>query len=1136
MSDPYAYDDPLGHDPLSHAGAPAPAPARRFAYLDGLNPVQREAVEALDGPVLVLAGAGTGKTRVLTTRLAHLLMTRRAAAFQILAVTFTNKAAREMRERVAHLMGVEPEGWWLGTFHALAARILRRHAELVGLKSNFTILDTDDQIRLIKQLLEAANIDSKKWPARQVLGVIERWKDRGLTPDRLGESDGGDVAGGRVVALYRQYQERLRTLNACDFGDLLLHNLAIFQKHPDVLAEYHRKFKYILVDEYQDTNVAQYLWLRILSQAHKNICCVGDEDQCVAGGTLVTMGDGTRRAVEQVQAGDCVMSAHGAGNFRPARVTEVFERVFQGDLVRIQTESGHVLLTTPEHSHFADVIHSESPQRYFTYLMHKRGYGYRVGTSQIYTRGQKYPVIGYQQRCLQERADAVWLVRAFDSENDARELEHTLSLRYGITTFPFVARKGSSKNGLVHDQDRLDRLHAALAQTARVVELMEDFGLDPAHPHHIPQTATGRRRNLILTLNAESRGSTPMHRISLSGNDAGGAAAVAEIGLKARLYKRDPQNWRFETVFKDFRRLEEIKSSLMTRFDLTVVRKANILGKALTVRPAAQVVPGMVIALGEGRHDVVTSVERVPFVGTVHDLNVEGTHNFVANGIVTHNSIYAWRGAEIGNILRFEADFPGAKVVKLEQNYRSTGHILSAASGLIANNKGRLGKTLWTQADGGEPVRVRGVWDGEEEARWVGDEIEALQRQGVSLAQIAVLVRAGFQTREFEERFITLGLPYRVIGGPRFYERQEIRDALAYLRVVHSPDDDLAFERIVNVPKRGVGPAAMQCLYQAARARGIPLTEAGWALTETDELKPKVRGTVRNLLQDFFRWRTLSATMPHTDLARMVLDESGYTRMWQEDKTPEAPGRLENLKELVTAMAEFENLSGFLEHVALVMENAEAAGVDQVTVMTLHGAKGLEFDMVFLPGWEEGVFPNQRALDETGIAGLEEERRLAYVGLTRARKRAYISHAANRRLYGNWVSAIPSRFVDEIPGGDVEAEAASGLYAGAGAGAGARGGGGFRDSPSFAAFRSGQQAAGRQQPPARTITLDSGSYQVAPRARPNAPFPKGARVFHQKFGYGTVTAVEQDKLEIDFDQAGSKKVMDSFVVPADKAG
>ncbi|HYG88682.1 MAG TPA: UvrD-helicase domain-containing protein [Azospirillum sp.] len=766
-----AYDD----DPLSHAAPPAPA--ARFAYLDGLNPVQREAVEALDGPVLVLAGAGTGKTRVLTTRLAHLLMTRRAAPFQILAVTFTNKAAREMRERVASLVGLEPEGWWLGTFHALAARILRRHAELVGLKSNFTILDTDDQIRLVKQLLEAENVDSKKWPARQVLGAIERWKDRGLTPDRLAEADGGEVAGGRLVALYRQYQDRLRTLNACDFGDLLLHNLAIFQKHPDVLAEYHRKFRYVLVDEYQDTNVAQYLWLRILSQAHKNICCVGDEDQ----------------------------------------------------------------------------------------------------------------------------------------------------------------------------------------------------------------------------------------------------------------------------------------------------------------------------------------------------------------------SIYAWRGAEIGNILRFETDFPGARIIKLEQNYRSTGHILAAASGLIANNKGRLGKTLWTQADGGDRVRVKAVWDGEEEARWVGEEVESLQRLGVRLGDMAVLVRAGFQTREFEERFITLGLPYKVIGGPRFYERQEIRDALAYLRVVNSPDDDLAFERIVNVPKRGIGPAALQCLFQAARGQGVSLVEAGWALTETDELKPKVRTTVRTLLQDFFRWRGLSQTMPHTDLARMVLDESGYTRMWQEDKSPEAPGRLENLKELITAMAEFENLGGFLEHVSLVMENAEAAGAEQISLMTLHGAKGLEFDIVFLPGWEEGVFPNQRALDETGIAGLEEERRLAYVGLTRARKRAYVCHAANRRLYGSWVSAIPSRFVDELPPENVEAEAASGLYAGASAagfgGYGGGGGGGFREAPGFA-FRSPQ----RQPPAPRAVTLDGTAYQVDARPRPSTPFGKGERVFHQKFGYGTVQGVEQDKLEIAFDQAGTKKVMDAFVVPADQAG
>ncbi|MFV3076268.1 ATP-dependent helicase [Niveispirillum fermenti] len=760
-----------------------PATAHR-PYLEGLNPVQQQAVEALDGPVLVLAGAGTGKTRVLTTRLAHLLLSRRVSPWNVLTVTFTNKAAREMRDRVDNLLGGQSEGWWMGTFHSLAARILRRHAERVGLKPSFTILDTDDQIRLIKQLMEAENIDAKKWPARLLLSIIERWKDRALTPDKLKPEDAGDAANGRILSIYRQYQDRLLSLNCCDFGDLLLHNITLFQQHADVLIEYQNRFRYILVDEYQDTNVAQYLWLRLLAQSHRNICCVGDDDQ----------------------------------------------------------------------------------------------------------------------------------------------------------------------------------------------------------------------------------------------------------------------------------------------------------------------------------------------------------------------SIYGWRGAEVGNILRFEHDFPGAQVIRLEQNYRSTAHILGAAHGIIANNQGRLGKQLWTETDGGEKVRVRGLWDAEEEARWVGEEIEAQQRKGVSLGQVAVLVRAGFQTREFEERFITLGLPYRVIGGPRFYERQEIRDALAYLRVLASPEDDLAFERIINVPKRGIGAATIQQLYIAARAMGVPLMEAAWKLSQTDELKPKMRSTLSALLQDFFRWQSLIDRVPQGELARTVLDESGYTRMWQEDKSPEAPGRLDNLKELINAMGEFENLTGFLEHVSLVMENAQGSGDEQVSLMTLHGAKGLEFDVVFLPGWEEGVFPSQRTLDENGIAGLEEERRLAYVGITRGRRRVHISHAANRRIHGTWATAIPSRFVDELPAEHIETENNPGI-GGAGFGGAMREsaygggfGGGWKNAGGFGDRfnRMGQKAA---QAPARGGRLIEGTaVDVTARRRPDRAFNPGDRVFHQKFGYGTVKAVENDKLEISFDVAGIKKVMDSFVVPADQAG
>ena len=729
------------------------------AYMRGLNPPQREAVEALDGPVLVLAGAGTGKTRVLTTRLAHLLQTGRAFPSQILAVTFTNKAAQEMKTRVSTLLGGQPvEGWWLGTFHALAARMLRRHAELAGLTSNFTILDQDDQVRLLKQIMEAENIDAKKWAPRVMLGFIERWKDRGLRPGDLAANEGGDLAGGRLPALYRIYQERLKAINACDFGDLLLHVIVILRDpaHAAILSDYQRRFKYILVDEYQDTNVAQYMWLRLLASNKKdggsnNICCVGDDDQ----------------------------------------------------------------------------------------------------------------------------------------------------------------------------------------------------------------------------------------------------------------------------------------------------------------------------------------------------------------------SIYGWRGAEVGNILRFEKDFPGAKIIRLEQNYRSTGHILAAASGVIAHNESRLGKTLWSQADHGEKIVVRGLWDGEAEGRWVGEEIEQLQHRQWSLNQVAVLVRASFQMREFEERFIQLGLPYRVIGGPRFYERQEIRDALAYLRVIAQPADDLALERIINVPKRGIGDTTVQTLYARARAKGISLYAALSQIIETDEIKPRARDALRALLTDFERWRSLVSTMPHTELAAQVLDESGYMMMWHADKSPDAPGRVENLKELVAGMAEFESLPQFLEHVSLVLENQDKNTGDCISLMTLHGAKGLEFDAVFLPGWEEGLFPSQRTMDEHGVKGLEEERRLAYVGITRARRRAYVSYAANRRMYGNWISAVPSRFVDELPADHVEISADTGLYAGRSQ---------HWDSSGFAPSPRPSPAGRGGDPSVARVGEDD------PRE-----FVRGDRVTHDKFGEGVIVNVDGHKLDIKFDQSGAKRVMDSFV-------
>ncbi len=780
------------------SGRPAPGPitsqfgARAPAYLDGLNEEQRDAVSTVDGPLLVLAGAGTGKTRVLTTRIAHILATRRARGGQILAVTFTNKAAREMKDRVGQLVGGAVEGMpWLGTFHSIGARILRRHAELVGLRPDFTILDTDDQVRLIKQLLQAENIDEKRWPARQFASIMDGWKNRGMLPKDIGAADAGFFANGKAEKLYHDYQARLKVLNAADFGDLLLENIRLFRENPGILSDYHDRFRYMLVDEYQDSNVAQYQWLRLLA----------------------------------------------AG--------------------------------TPE------VLASATQQ----------------------TRNANICVVG--------------------------------------------------------DDDQ---------------------------------------------------------------------------------------------------------------------------------------------------------------------------------------SIYGWRGAEVDNILRFEKDFPGAKVIRLERNYRSTSNILATASHLIAHNESRLGKTLQTDVgELGEKVAVTSVWDSEEEARQVGEEIEDYQREGDQLNSMAILVRTTAQMRAFEERFNTLGLTYRVIGGPRFYERKEIRDALAYLRVVNQPADDLAFERIVNVPKRGIGDTTVKTLMAVARAQNVPLFEATRQLVETEELKPRQRTVLNELIHQFEDWAFKARSITHYELAQQILDESGYTAMWQNDKSADAYGRLENLKELVRFMEEFDSLTGFLEHVSLVMDRDSGEGEDAVSIMTLHSAKGLEFNTVFLPGWEDGLFPNQRALDEYGKVGLEEERRLAYVGITRARKRARISLAQNRRTHGLWQSAIPSRFLDELPAEAVEVKDTGSSYGGYTYG-GRSNLNNFNkftrdpfdslyESPGWKRARA-QQASRQSRGP---MTIEGELVARSVDDGRGSAYAVGDSVIHLKFGTGKVTAIEGNKLTIDFDGVGRKKVIESFV-------
>jgi DNA helicase II / ATP-dependent DNA helicase PcrA len=748
-------------------------------WLKGLNAPQREAVLTTEGPVLLLAGAGTGKTAALTARMAQIIYMRLAWPSEILAVTFTNKAAREMKERIGRMVGEAVEGMpWLGTFHSIGAKMLRRHAELVGLQSNFTIIDTDDQLRLLKQLIRSEDIDEKRFPAKALAGAIDGWKNKGLIPADLTPGDSETYANGKGKQMYALYQARMLALNACDFGDLLLHALLLLKNNRDILEQYQQRFKYILVDEYQDTNAVQYLWLRLLAQKRKNIACVGDDDQ----------------------------------------------------------------------------------------------------------------------------------------------------------------------------------------------------------------------------------------------------------------------------------------------------------------------------------------------------------------------SIYSWRGAEVANILRFEKDFPGAKTIKLEQNYRSTPHILAAASGLINANAERLGKTLWTELEDGEKVSIIGVWDGPEEARRVGEEVEALQYKGATLDSVAILVRAQFQTRELEDRFIQIGLNYRIVGGFRFYERAEIRDAIAYMRIINQSADDLAFERIVNVPKRGIGDKALEKIHIVARAEGVPLLVAASRLVSTDELSGKARKSLTDLVIDMARWRDCISTHSPADLTRLILDESGYTASLQTERSVESAGRLQNLDELARAMEDYETLGEFLEHVSLVMDNDRGDSEASITIMTIHAAKGLEFENVFLVGWEEGVFPSQRSLDEGGLASLEEERRLAYVAITRARRKCTILHAANRRIYGQWTSSIPSRFIMELPADHIEAEQSMT------GGASMWRANWSEQADPFAHLAAANQGRSNARGPGWQRAASAGAFNPAPTRiaeanrsavslgnKGRSDVSVGLRVFHEKFGYGIIAEIEGNKLEIDFESGGRKRVMDSFV-------
>ncbi|HKU14493.1 MAG TPA: UvrD-helicase domain-containing protein [Steroidobacteraceae bacterium] len=984
-----------------------------------LNDAQRAAVTAPLAPTLVLAGAGSGKTRVLTHRVAWLVQVEKVSPHGILAVTFTNKAAGEMRSRIESLLNVPSAPLWVGTFHGIAHRLLRIHWRDANLPQAFQIMDSEDQQRAIRKLLKSLDLDESRWIPKEIMWFINARKDEGLRAKHL--KDEGDPTRRQFIRLYELYQEQCERTGVVDFAELQLRAFELWRDRPDILAHYRSRFRNVLIDEFQDTNTIQYQWLKLLCGSDGLPFAVGDDDQCVAEGTLITMADGSSRPIESVLPGDHVLSAHGSGKFRPAPVTERFVRQRSGRMIRLHLRSGRMVTSTPEHTHLAGYLLGQAPQTYFLYLMHKEGVGYRLGTSQVYTKGQAKRVVGFRQRALQEHADAAWIVRTHSSENEARLDEMLTSLRYGLPTLPFVPRKGKGLNGLVHDPAYINRVFDSLDTAGSAERLLADNGLDPDRPHHVPRSRNSKRRNIVITLCGDRRGETPMHRISIVGVDRRDRGILEALGLSIRPARLAGKSWRFETSRKDFGEIMTIARRIRENLDdARYILQGRVLGRSLPYITAASIRCGMVMADAAGNYDIVERIEDDELSGNVYDLNVAGTHNFVANGIVTHNSIYRWRGARVENLHQFRRDYPNVQLFRLEQNYRSTGNILAAANALIANNNGRLGKNLWTAGEQGEHVKLYAAFNERDEADFVVNRIREWVYKGGSRSDCAILYRSNAQSRTFEEALLSARIPYRVYGGLRFFERAEIKDALAYVRLVFSRADDASFERVVNLPARGIGAKTLDTIRNYARANTCTMWEAAGACIQ--ELGARTGQSLHGFLLLIEQLDQQTRTLSLHEQVDHIINESGLVAHYKQERGDRGEARVENLNELVSAARGFEPdgealtspLASFLSHAVLESGEDQAdAWEDSVQMMTLHSAKGLEFPVVFLCGMEDGLFPHTRST--TDLEGLEEERRLCYVGTTRAMKQLYLTYAEQRRLHGVDSYGTPSRFIREIP-------------------------------------------------------------------------------------------------------------------------
>ena len=1104
-----------------------------------LNKEQYEGATTIEGQVLILAGAGSGKTRVLTHRIAHMVEDLNIAPYNILAITFTNKAAKEMKDRVRALIGECAENMWISTFHSTCVKILRREIDKIGYKSSFTIYDSSDQKTLVKECMKTVNINDKDISEQEIISKIGKAKDRMQTARSFKLENESNFRENKIADVYEMYQKRLKENNALDFDDLIFKTVELFKSNPETLEFYQRKFKYIMVDEYQDTNGAQYELVKLLASKYKNICVVGDDDQCLVEGTMVST-ENKDVEIEKLMKEDLVRVASGNGETSLLKISDINKKKYCGKIVKITTKNNRVIKATPNHISFGKISLEED--KYYVYLMYKSGFGYRIGqTSSVRSRDDR-DASGLAIRLNGEQADKMWIIKVCDTKGDATYYEQYYSVKYGIPTIVFNSRG----RNITISQEQIEKMFKEIDTINAAEKLMEDEFLYNEYPHHLSNAvirgdSIRKRVNLSFFGGKKSvqRG-IYSHRIGLNSSGDDSKNKFIEAGFNVRDGQRN--TYRVETERALYDEAEEFARKLsMVEESFEILKKAKLSNdKSFMFMPIGSFKPGMSIAIQDNEkieEDIVISVELEDYDGYVYDLNIDNARNYIANGIVVHNCIYQWRGADIKNILDFEKDYPDAKVIKLEQNYRSKGNILNAANVVIVNNSNRKSKALRTEQELGSKIKVYRAYSDSDEGDFVGKQILDIRKnEDKKYNDFAILYRTNAQSRIFEESFRRKGIPYKIVGGTRFYDRKEIKDILAYLKVLINPQDDISIRRIINVPKRSIGDATVNKIQDFADSFELNMWDALSEVRSIPTLTPRNVSCIDPFVQLMENLMILSETTPVSMLIETILEDTGYMDQLKKSNEIEDKSRIENLKELVSDAVDFEknsedkSLSAYLEKVSLVQDTDKIEDEDDsVVLMTVHSAKGLEFPVVFMVGMENGIFPGSASFEKE--SEMEESRRLCYVGITRAKEILFMTSAEVRRVFGKTVAYSQSDFINEIKPDLKEYVSVEKT--------------GIKSRESFINKSSYNNPHSLRNNMTRTV---SGSGLNA--SRPNsigsssignvssgeyisvAEATMGRKVMHEKFGVGTIVSVQNSgddkKLTIAFDKQGVKVLLLSF--------